>query len=102
MIYYVVSKHFGIHQASKASYVVHHNVHASKLRPDLSEETNMGAIDHARTEELHVSDLLGISLDSAPLLDFIEFAINPRTVWVAVAMSKDKDLTALLPAVLGG
>ena len=67
--------------------VVHHNIHARKLRPDLSEQTNVGAVDVARSEELEEADSLALALELEPLLDLLEFTGNEGAVWVAMAVS---------------
>lgn len=81
--------------------VVHHNIHAGKLRPDLSEETNVGTVDHARTDQLEVGDIGSFTLEVDPFLDFIVLVADNGSIWVTFAVSEDQDSLTLFPAVFG-
>lgn len=80
--------------------VVHHDVHACKLRPDLCEEANVRAVDVAWREELEIADRLGATFNLQPLLDLLEFSRNPRAVRVAFAVGQYENTLTFFPLVL--
>lgn len=68
-------------------YVVHHNVHSSKLRPYLCKNTDMCTIDHLRVEEFEVSDIGVRSLEFNDFSDFGHLFVDEWRVGVTVGVN---------------
>jgi hypothetical protein len=79
---------------------IHHDVHARKLRPDLSEHADMSAVNHVRLEQLEICDVGVISLKLTHFLDLLQFQLDERIIRITSAMNQGKDSMAVLPAIL--
>ena len=82
--------------------IVHHDVHSGKLRPDLSEDADVSAVNHVRLEELKIRYVCVATLKFAHALDFFVFALHEGRVGVAFAVNEGKHCVAVLPSVLTG
>lgn len=76
-----------------------HNVHASKLRPNLGKETNMGAVEHSRLEKIKVGNVGVLTLKFAHVLDILEFVRDKWVVRIPFTVDKRKNGVAILPPV---
>lgn len=66
--------------------VVHHDIHSSKLRPDLGKDTNVSAIDHLGLKELKVSDIGMLTLKFDGFADLSEFLGDERRGFITVSV----------------
>lgn len=66
--------------------VVHHDVHASQLTPDLGKDADMGAVDHVWLEELKVGDIGICPFKFADIPDLLELTEYEWRVWVTMTM----------------
>ena len=81
---------------------LHHNVHARQLRPNLSEDANVGAIDHVRFEQLEVRYIRITALEFAHVFDLLEFLHDKGRFAVAFGVDESEDVVAVFPSVLAG
>ncbi len=79
-----------------------HDIHARKLGPDLSEDSNMCPIDHIRFKQLQIGHISVVALKFAHVLDILQFAHDKRRIGVAVAVDECENGVAIFPAVLAG
>ena len=63
-------------QSQLTGNVVHHDVHAGELRPDLSEDANVGPVDHLGLEQLKVADISVSSLELDHVSDFLQLVVD--------------------------
>lgn len=85
--------------SENVSDVVHHNVHAGKLRPDLSKDTDVCSVNHIGLEQLHIGNVGVGSLELNDFSNFSQFLSNEWGVGVTAAMDKRQDLMSFLPSV---
>lgn len=76
------------------------NVHSGQLRPDLSENTDMGAVDHVRFEQLEVGDVGIVPFELTHVFDVLQLAHDKRRVRVTVTVDERQDGMAIFPPVL--
>ena len=81
-------------------YVVHHNVHACQLRPDLGEDTDVGPVDHVWFEEFQERSVGVVAFEFAHCFDILELLDNEGTVRVAFAVDESEHGVAFFPAIL--
>ena len=62
------------------------DVHAGKLRPDLGEDTNVGAVDHVWLEQFEVRHIGVSALKLAHIFDFLEFLKDEWRFTVALGV----------------
>ena len=82
--------------------VVHHDIHAGELRPNLGKDADVGSVDHVGLEKLEVGNVGVAALELAHILDLFEFAEDEGIVLVAFGVDKSENLMRLLPAVTAG
>lgn len=80
--------------------LTHHNVHASKLGPDLAENTNVGTVDHLWAEKLEVGNIRVSSLELDDLSDLCHFLLDEWRLGIALCVNKSKHADRLVPAIL--
>jgi hypothetical protein len=80
--------------------VVHHNVHACQLGPDLSEDADVCPVDHIGLEELEVRDVGVFPFKFDLVADLFELRDHEGCVWVAFAVDEGKDVACVVPSVL--
>lgn len=76
------------------------NVHSRQLRPDLREDTDMGAVDHVRFEQLEVGDIGVIPFELTHVFDVLQFTHDKWRVRVTVTVDERQDGMAVFPPVL--
>ena len=75
-------------------------LHASELRPDLSEDTNVQTVDHVGLEELEVVDISILALEFAHVLNLLKLDLNKSVIAVTLAVDECENIVAVLPAIL--
>ena len=80
----------------------HHDIHASKLGPDLCENTNVSAVDHLGLEELKVTDIGITAFEVDHVSDSLQLQMHERCVSITFGMDKGKDIVAVLPSIFLG
>ena len=80
----------------------YHDVHASQLRPDLSEDTNVNAVDHVGLEQLHEGNVGVLAFKLDHLTNLIKLKLHEGTVGVTLAVNQGKNGLCLLPSVVTG
>ena len=73
-----------------------------QLRPDLSENANVGAVDHVRFEELKVAHVSIAALECAHVLDLLKFLHDEWCFAISFGVNESEDVVTILPAVLAG
>ena len=80
--------------------VVHHDVHARELRPDLRENADVSAVEHVRLKQFPVGDIAVSGLELAHLADIVEFVEHEWGIGVTLAVDESQHGMAVFPAVL--
>ena len=81
------------------SDVVHHDIHACQLRPDLREDTNVGPVDHVWLEELEERSVGVVAFEFAHSFYILEFLDNKRAVRVAFSVDEGEHGVTVFPAI---
>lgn len=66
----------------------------------MREDTNMGAIDHVRFEQLEVGDVGVVPFEFTHVFDVLQLAHDERRVRVTVTVNECQDGMAIFPSVL--
>lgn len=82
--------------------VVHHDVHTSKLGPDLSEDTDESTVEHLGLEQLQVRNVGVLALELAHLANLLHLSHDEGAVGVTVTVDQSQNRLTFLPAVLAG
>ena len=80
--------------------VVHHDVHARQLGPDLREDANVGPVEHVGLEELQEGRVGVAPFELAHGFDVLELLDDERAVRVASAVDEGEHGVAVFPAIL--
>ena len=83
-----------------ARNVIHHNIHASQLRPDLSEDTDMSAINHIGLEELEDGGVCVHPLEFDHIADLFQFLLDVRVVDVSITMEQREGALGFFPTAV--
>jgi hypothetical protein len=84
------------------TYVVHHDVHAGQLAPDLCENANMETVQHPGAKELHEGHIGVLSFELDHLFDLLHLKGNKGCVWIAFSMDQGQDSMGFLPLIMAG
>ena len=87
------------YHGENVSDVIHHDIHASKLRPDLHPHTDVGTVDQLRRKQFPVCDVLVMRFEFAHVPNVLQLLLYERMVWVALADDVGDDFVAFFPAV---
>ena len=96
----MVSKLFlAIHRATHSTLTIHHHIHTSQLRPDLSEHADMCAVNVLWVEQLPVSDVRKLCFKRTCRFDIFQLVLNKGAVGITLAVDQSQDPVALFPPV---
>jgi hypothetical protein len=96
----VVDQRMARRRGGLGGRTIHHDVHAGELRPNLSENADVGTIDHVRLEQLEIGNVSIVPFKLAHLLDFLEFELDKGIVRIAFTMNQREHSVTVFPAVL--
>lgn len=82
--------------------VVHHDIHTSKLLPDLGPQADQGTVERVLSEQINDGDLLGGSLDLDIFTDLLNLKRNVGVVDVTAGLNHGDDVDGFFPATLLG